>query len=101
MNFDNFIDNFNIDNFSNDLHDFLDNTNDESVLYTLDRIEGNFGVLENRDTGKMSDVPLENLPDDLKDGDIFRYFNGVFEKDIESYNEIKENIDSLRKNITS
>ena len=102
MNFDNILDNFNIDNFSNDLHDFLDNLNEElePELYTLDRIEGNFAILENRNSGKLSDVPLENLPSDLKNGEIFRYFNGVFEKDIEAYNEIKENVDSLKERIT-
>ena len=47
----------------------------------------------------MSDVPIEKLPEDLKDGDIFRYFNGVFEKDIEAYSKTKERIDSLRENL--
>ena len=47
MNFDNILDSFNIDDFSNDLHNFLNNiTEEEPVLYTLDRVEGNFGVLE-------------------------------------------------------
>lgn len=100
MNFDNILDSFNIDDFSNDLHDFLNNiTDEEPVLYTLDRVEGNIGILENRDTGKMSDVPIEKLPEDIKDGDIFRYFNGVFEKDIEAYSKTKDRINSLRENL--
>ena len=100
MNFDNILDSFNIDDFSNDLHNFLNNiTEEEPVLYTLDRVEGNIGILENRDTGKMSDVPIEKLPEDLKDGDIFRYFNGVFEKDIEAYSKTKDRINSLRENL--
>ena len=98
IDFDNTIENFSMNDFSNTLHDFL-NSND-TQLYSLDRIENDIGVLENRTTGNILEVSTSELPDDIKDGDIFSFFNGVFEKDENKFNEILGNIDSLRKDVT-
>ena len=63
IDFDNTIENFNIDDFSDTLHNFLNN--DKHELYSLDRIENDIGILENRDTGNILVVPKKELADKI------------------------------------
>ena len=68
-----------IQNSKVDVEDKGDNlSNDEVELakklnaieeFTIDRFEGDFAVLENRNTGKMIDVKKENLPENVKEGE--------------------------------
>ncbi|MCI8965646.1 MAG: DUF3006 domain-containing protein [Clostridia bacterium] len=98
IDFDNTIENFNIDDFSDTLHNFLNN--DKHELYSLDRIENDIGILENRDTGNILEVPKKELPDNIKDGDIFDFFEGVFEKKDDIFDEILDNINNLKNKLT-
>ena len=70
--------------------------------FTVDRFEGDFAVLENRNTGKMIDVKKENLPENVKEGDILDKINGKYtlnkEKTLETKNRIKDKMQKLWKN---
>lgn len=63
----------------------------------VDRIEGNIAVCENRDTGKMQDILIENLPKGVKEGTILKYKNGKYE--IDKSNEIEDRIEKKMKDV--
>ena len=54
-----------ISEFIKELQDFL-----EGASYTLDRIEGEMAVLENRKSKEMIEIPYVELPTSVKEGDI-------------------------------
>lgn len=93
-NFNNFI-----ESFINELKSYLDKS--LNPLYTLDRFEGNFAVLENRNTKKMTDIPISNIPANAKEGDILRLSNGSYVVDHEETNnvsnKIRQKMDNLKK----
>lgn len=88
-----------IDNFINELKNFLDKNS--SSLYTLDRFEGDFAILENRSTKKMTDIPISNIPSNAKEGDILKLSNGSYIIDYEETNivfdRIRDKMDNLKK----
>ena len=92
IDFDNTIENFNIDDFSDTLHNFLNN--DKHELYSLDRIENDIGILENRDTGNILEVPKKELPDNIKDVDFLDFFHVFFDKKYYLFDEILYNINN-------
>lgn len=100
IGFDSIIEDLKIDNLSEILHNFLSNENKNETLYSLDRKEGNIAILENRNTGEISSVSTEKLPNDAKDGDIFKLFNDEFIFSEKDYKEVYEEIDTLRKDVT-
>lgn len=88
-----------IDNFINELKNFLDKNS--SSLYTLDRFEDDFAILENRNTKKMTDIPISNIPSNAKEGDILKLSNGSYVIDYKETNivsdRIRDKMDNLRK----
>lgn len=88
-----------IDNFINELKNFLDKNSNS--LYTLDRFEGNFAILENRTTKKMTDIPISNIPSNAKEGDILKLSNGSYVIDYKETNIVSDRIrykmDNLKK----
>ncbi len=52
------------------------------MLYALDRIENNLGVLENLDTKELIEVPLSNLPSNVKEGSILKKEADTFALDL-------------------
>ena len=52
------------------------------MYYTVDRIEEDTAVLED-DGWKMLNVKLQDLPADLREGDVLRLTDGVYEIDAE------------------
>lgn len=85
----------------NYFQDFLDKIAErlekmEEVL-VVDRIEGDFAVCENRNSGKMQSIPLLDLPENIKDGTIIKWSNGKYEIDTseEIENRIKRKMDDL------
>lgn len=79
-----------IDNFINELKNFLDKNS--SSLYTLDRFEGDFAILENRSTKKMTDIPISNIPSNAKEGDILKLSNGSYIIDYEETNIVFDSV---------
>ncbi len=56
----------------------------------IDRIEGDFAVVENE--GIMLDIPLSQLPCDVKEGDIVTFSNGVYIVDNKTADEQRAEI---------
>ncbi len=46
--------------------------------FTVDRIEEDIVVLEDRNTGQMLDISINELPNDIKTGDILKKINGKY-----------------------
>lgn len=88
-----------IDNFINELKNFLDKNSNS--MYTLDRFEDNFAILENRSTKKMTDIPISNIPSNAKEGDILKLSNGSYVIDYEETgivsDRIRDRMDNLKK----
>ena len=88
-----------IDNFINELKNFLDKNSNS--MYTLDRFEGDFAILENRSTKKMTDIPISNIPSNAKEGDILKLSNGSYVIDYEETSivsdRIRNKMDNLKK----
>ena len=50
------------------------------MRYVVDRLEEEFAVCENEETGEMEDIDTFYLPDDLEEGDIL-----VYDEDLDEY----------------
>ena len=85
-----------ISEFIKELQDFL-----EGASYTLDRIEGEMAVLENRKSKEMIEIPYVELPTSVKEGDILdkrgRKFFLNTEKTEEVENKVQEQFNQLKK----
>lgn len=70
-------------------------------MYTVDRIENDYVVLEDRNNLDMIDVKITEFNYAVSEGDIVLYRNGKYIKDEEETNRIKSNIrsrfDKLKK----
>lgn len=64
----------------------------EACLLTVDRFEGDMVVLEDRKSNKMINVKREDLPSDIKEGDILKMINGKYFIDKDFTQEISERI---------
>lgn len=67
--------------------------------FTVDRLEGEFIVIEDRNTGKMLDVKKEDLPEDIKEGDILDKINGKYTVNVEKTLEAKKRIKGKMKRL--
>lgn len=63
-------------------------------MYTVDRIENDYVVLENRNNLDMIDVKITEFNYDVSEGDIVLYKDGKYIKDDEETNRIESNIRS-------
>lgn len=63
----------------------------------IDRIEGRFALVEN--FGEMIDIPLCQLPENVREGDILKIENGEYIVDNTSAIERKEKLFSRLENI--
>ena len=85
-----------ISEFIKELQDFL-----EGASYTLDRIEGEMAVLENRKSKEMIEIPYVELLTSVKEGDILdkrgRKFFLNTEKTKEVENKVQEQFNQLKK----
>lgn len=61
-------------------------------MYTVDRIEKEYIVLENRETLEMINVEKEMLPNNVKEQDIVNFINNKYIIDKELTNSTKKNI---------
>jgi hypothetical protein len=73
----------------------------EKMKYAVDRIINNIAVLESLENQEKKEVPLKELPEDLKEGNIILYENNIYFKDIveetKRITSIKSKFDMLRK----
>lgn len=92
-----------IDNFTDELKEHLENKKcleilskiPEGTLFTLDRIEGNYAICENRSDGKMYNIPKNLIIDTVKDGDILKFCDGKFKIEKNFTEEKNTYIDNL------
>lgn len=75
-----------------------ENSNTEKIL-VIDRFEGPIAVCENKATGKMENIEISNLPEGIKEGDILKSKNNIFEIDVQIKAEIENRIDEKTKNL--
>ena len=61
-------------------------------MYTVDRIEKEYIVLENRETLEMINVEKKMLPSNIKEQDIVNFINNKYIIDKELTNSTKKNI---------
>jgi len=70
-------------------------------MYTVDRIEKDLVILENRANGEILEVNVDQLEIDVKEGDILDIVDNKFIKDIiktrEVKNRIRSKFDSLKR----
>lgn len=71
------------------------------MMYTIDRIENDIVVLENRKTLEIIEVYKNLLPNNIKEGDILDFIDGKYYiNDIITKNNkdsIRSRFDSLKK----
>lgn len=72
------------------------------MKYTVDRIENDIVVLENRNTLEMIEIKKEDLPITIHEGSILIYENNQYKEDINEElsqrKKIKERFKRLRAN---
>ena len=61
-------------------------------MYTVDRIEKEYIVLENRETLEIINVEKKLLPNNIKEQDIVNFINNKYIIDKELTNSTKKNI---------
>ena len=92
-----------IDKFTDELKEHLENKNclemlaklPKNTLFTLDRVEGDYAICENRDDGKMYNIPKNLINSCAKDGDILKFCDGKFEIEKEITEENSAYINDL------
>lgn len=63
----------------------------------IDRIENGYAVIENE--GIMLDIPLSQLPDGVKEGDVLTFENGIYFRDELAAAEHREKISAKLENL--
>lgn len=88
----------NSEDFSAELNNYIEKT---KSTFSVDRFEGNFAVCENRESGEFINIPISQLPENVKEGSILKFESGKYILDIEAtqkeQQEIKNLVDNLFK----
>lgn len=71
----------------------------ENKQYTLDRYEGEYAVLEDRENKEMIDVAKEKLPADTAEGDILDFRKGEFHINHEATEQAKDEVRALMQEL--
>jgi len=69
------------------------------TTWVIDRIEADFAVCENRDTGEIVNIKKVDLPENVRDGTVLKYINGKYELDKEKQEEIQKRIEEKMKKL--
>ena len=71
-------------------------------IWSIDRIEENIAILENKTTQELKEVDITLLPNNIKEGSIVSYENNIYtlelSKEEKIRQEILERFQRLRKN---
>ena len=72
------------------------------MKYGVDRIEGSIAILESLEEKNKIEIPITNLPSNIKEGTILIYDNGIFTRDLsleeQRRKSIKNKFDMLKQN---
>lgn len=52
--------------------------NKTSATFSIDRFEGEFAICENKQTGEYINIPISDLPENVKEGSILKLENGKY-----------------------
>ena len=86
-----------LQSFLKELEDYLENKN--STYFSIDRIENDFAILENRNTCKTFNVPMSMLPKNFSKTSILKFENGKYVIDKNKTEFEKNNINHKVKKI--
>ena len=86
----------NISDFINEVIERLEKMEEELVI---DRFEENIAVCEDRKTGKIIEIPIEKIQENVKEGDVIKQVEGIYKKDIERQEEIETEIEDKMNKI--
>lgn len=86
----------NSESFSSELNNYIEKT---KTTFSVDRFEGNFAVCENRETGEFINIPISELPENVREGSILKFESGNYILDIESTKKEQEEIKNLVNNL--
>lgn len=64
------------------------------MKYCVDRIEGEFAILENLDTKELIEISLNELPKNTKENSILKLADNLYELDIVEESKRRKNIQS-------
>ncbi len=76
-----------------------DKQNKKIEYYTVDRIEEEIVVLENRDTLEKENINLKKLPKGIKQGIILKKINNVFFIDMDKTEKVAKRLNDKMKNL--
>ena len=85
--------------FMKKIFEKLEEFQNKEQLLVIDRFEENIAVCENRETRKMINIDLSELPNELKEGDVIKKVNNKYELDEEKTAEIEERINEKVKDL--
>lgn len=77
----------------------MENSNKHFKSYVLDRYEGEYAILEDK-YGRNYDVLREELPEDIREGDILSEDQGSFVIDEEATKIRREELQHIREALT-
>lgn len=86
-------------NFLQELISNLTQVLHKERILTIDRIEENIAVCEDRETRVMFNIDISKLPENVKEGDVIRYENNEFKLDTQAQEEIEDRIQEKTKNL--
>ena len=73
----------------------------DNMKYAVDRIEEELVVLEDINTKEKKEVEINILPENIQDGSIIKYENGIYSIDNQEYEErlsrIREKMERLKR----
>lgn len=72
--------------------------NHQQIL-VVDRFEENIAVCEDRETKKMINISVTDLPENVKEGDVIKHINNKYELDEKTTLEIEERINEKVKDL--
>lgn len=68
-------------------------------FFSIDRFENNLAICENLETGEIVNIPIQLLPQELKEGYILKFENNSYTLDLEKTHEKQEQIKKLVDNL--
>lgn len=74
-------------------------TMEEGSIWVVDRFEENFAICENRETKEIRKINFNELPENLKEGNVLKLQNNKYEIDLEEQQNIEKRIAEKMKNI--
>lgn len=86
----------NIGDLLSEVKERLEKMEEELII---DRFEEAIAICEDRKTGKIIEIPRKNIEENVKEGDVIKKVEGIYEKNIEKQTEIEKRIEEKMNKI--